>query len=153
MFRQIADMHKEKGNSFSYFVLGIQKTSNTPNLFKKAEELGVEYILARDIKEQTLDGVKSRLDRYIARHDSIYLTVCSDGFSSAYAPGVSSPQPFGMNPEHVLELVKHIIQSGKTVSVDIAEVSPRFDEDNQTAKLASVVVYAIINTILNPEDS
>ncbi len=37
--------------------------------------------------------------------------------------------------------------------VDIAEVSPRFDADSHTAKLASVIVYALINTILYPEES
>ena len=153
MFRQIADMNQEEGKEFSYFVMGIQKTSNTANLFKKADELGVEYILGRDMKEQNLDKITQRLDQYIEKHDHIYLTVCSDGFSSAYAPGVSSPQPFGMNPEIVIQLVKYIIKSGKTISMDIAEVSPRFDDDNQTAKLASVVVYAVINTILNPEEN
>jgi formiminoglutamase len=61
---------------------------------------------------------------------------------------VSAPQPFGLHPEIVLKLVKHVIQSGKVVSVDIAEVSPRFDEDNQTAKLAAVTIYAIINTMI-----
>ncbi|MHA1928492.1 MAG: arginase family protein, partial [Candidatus Thorarchaeota archaeon] len=34
--------------------------------------------------------------------------------------------------------------SEKVTSVDIAEVSPRFDEDNQTAKLAAIIVYAIV---------
>jgi|SRR6056297_245519 len=153
MFRQIADSALQEGNEFSYFVLGIQKTSNTLSLFKKADESGVEYILARDIKEQNFDAITRRLDKFIEKQDSIYLTICSDGFSSAFAPGVSSPQPFGMNPEMVLQLIKYIIKSGKTISVDIAEVSPRFDEDNQTAKLASVVVYAIINTFLYPEEN
>jgi formiminoglutamase len=153
MFRQIADMNNEKNKDFSYFVLGIQKTSNTISLFKKADELGVDYILAREIKEQNFEKIARRLDKFIEKHDSIYLTVCSDGFSSAFAPGVSSPQPFGMNPEVVLQLIKYIIKSGKTISMDIAEVSPRFDEDNQTAKLASVIVYAVINTILYPEES
>jgi len=39
------------------------------------------------------------------------------------------------------------------MSVDIAEPFPRFDEDSHTAKLASVIVYAHINTILYPEES
>jgi formiminoglutamase len=88
------------------------------------------------------------LKKFIKRHQHIYLTICADVFSSAFAPGVSAPQPFGLHPEVVLKLVKHVIQSGKVVSADIAEVSPRFDEDNQTAKLAAITIYAIINTII-----
>lgn len=153
MFRQIADYNKSKGKDYSYLVMGIQKTANTMSLFKKADELGAEYILARDIKEHNFDKISHKLDKFIEKQDAIYLTVCADGFSSAYAPGVSSPQPFGMNPEIVLDLIKYIVKSQKVVSIDIAEVSPRFDEDNQTAKLASVVVYAVINTILYPNEN
>ena len=153
MFRQIADMSEKEQRNFSYFVLGIQKYSNTLSLFKKAEKHGVEYILARDIREYNISKITRKLDRFIEKHDHIYLTICSDVFSSAFAPGVSSPQPFGLDPEIALQLIKYVIKSGKTISVDIAEVSPRFDEDNHTAKLASVIVYALINTILYPEES
>ncbi len=48
---------------------------------------------------------------------------------------------------HEAELIKYIIKSGKVVSIDIAEVSPRFDEDNQTAQLAAITIYAVINTL------
>jgi len=152
MFRQIADMNQQENKNFSYFVLGIQKYSNTISLFKKAEELGVEYVLAKEIREYNLSAIKEKLHRFMAKHDHLYLTICSDVFSSAFAPGVSSPQPFGLDPEIALQLIKYVVQSGKTISVDIAEVSPRFDEDNHTAKLASVIVYALINTILYPEE-
>ena len=78
----------------------------------------------------------------------MYITICSDVFNSAYAPGVSSLQPFGMNPEIVLNLLKQIIKSKKVISLDVAEISPRFDSDNRSAKLVAVILYAIIN-ILN----
>jgi formiminoglutamase len=33
------------------------------------------------------------------------------------------------------------------VSFDFAEVSPRFDSDDNTAKLAAVFVYALVNAL------
>jgi len=116
-------------------------------LFKKAEELKVEYVLAKDIDDSSIPGIMNRLTSYIKKHDYIYLTICADVFSSAYAPGVSAPQPFGLHPEIVLKLVKHILGSGKVIGFDIAEVSPRFDEDNRTAKLAAIIIFAVINTL------
>ena len=87
------------------------------------------------------------LDEFIAQNDCIYLTICSDVFSSAFAPGVSAPQPFGLHPEIGLKLIKHIAGSKKVISFDIAEVLPRFDEDNRTAKLAAIIIFAAINKL------
>jgi len=144
MFSQIADFSQDKGIQFSYLCIGVQKYGNTVSLFKRADQLGVNYIFAKDISENMLQDVKDRITTFLDEHEHIYLTVCTDVISSAYAPGVSSPQPFGLLPETVLTLIKQVAESGKVASFDIAEVSPRFDEDNRTAKLAAIIVYAIV---------
>ncbi len=150
MFLQIADFLRKQGQEFKYLVLGIQQSGNTRSLFRKAEELGVKYILARDISENHLEHVYDQINSFVGTRD-VYLTICTDVFSSAVAPGVSAPQPFGMYPELVLKIAKYIARSHSLVSFDIAEVSPRFDEDHQTAKLASVMIFAILNNLVNPD--
>ncbi|OQY01303.1 MAG: formimidoylglutamase [Bacteroidetes bacterium 4572_117] len=147
MFLQIADMCKKNNNAFSYHCVGIQTYANTKRLFQTAKELNVNFELAKNINESNLADIKSNLNKFISQNDHIYLTICSDVFSSAYAPGVSSPQPFGLLPEISLELIKYVAASNKLVSFDIAEISPRFDEDNRTAKLGAIIIYALINTL------
>ena len=149
MFLQIADQCRDLSIDFLYFCIGIQRYGNTVSIFKTADNLGVKYIFAKDIDDSNLSKIYNKIDNYINTIDYIYLTICADVFSSAFAPGVSAPQPFGLNPEIVLKLIKHVINSKKVVSVDIAEVSPRFDEDNRTAKLIAIVIFAIINTFLD----
>ncbi len=149
-FSQMAGLCKEKNEPFAYFCTGIQQYGNTRSLFKTAEQLGTQYIMAKNLGPKTLRKSRKQLTRFIRRHQHIYLTICSDVFSSAYAPGVSAPQPFGLHPETVLALVKHIAASGKMMSMDIAEVSPRFDEDNRTAKLAAIVLFAVVNSLVKP---
>jgi formiminoglutamase len=46
-----------------------------------------------------------------------------------------------------LRLLNHVLASGKVVSFDFAEVSPRFDSDDNTAKLAAVFIFALVNTL------
>jgi formiminoglutamase len=75
------------------------------------------------------------------------MTICTDVFSSAYAPGVSAPQPFGIHPKSGRELIRHIAATGKTVSFDIAEVSPRYDSGNITSKLAAILIYELIDNL------
>jgi formiminoglutamase len=147
MFSQIADKCKKEHTEFNYMCLGIQTSANTRNLFKKAQELNAEHILAKDFNSADHQAIKNKVNNFINRNEHVYVTLCSDVFSSAFAPGVSAMQPFGMNPEIILNHIKMIFDSNKVIAFDIAEVSPRFDQDNQTAKLAAVIIYAIVNQL------
>jgi formiminoglutamase len=147
MFRQIADVCENRGLKYSYFCMGVQKHSNTIELFKTADRLGAQYILAKDIVSSDNWSMLERLDGFIKQNNHIYITICADVFSSAFAPGVSATQPLGLDPEGVLKFIKYILKSNKVVSFDIAEVSPRFDLDNTTANLAKVLIFAVIDTL------
>jgi len=147
MFRQIADLCKYRDIDYSYFCIGIQKRGNTVELFKTADSLGVNYVLAKDIADSDSWNVIEKIDDFMKSKDYIYITICTDVFSSAFAPGVSAPQPLGLDPEKVLKLIKYILKSNKVISFDIAEVSPRFDKDNTTANLASTLIFSVVNTI------
>lgn len=152
MFSQIADKCIKEGSEFSYMCLGIQTSGNTISLFKKADHLGVKYILAKDFTEDNFVNISRQIEDYVSRHDHIYLTICSDVFNGASAPGVSAVQPFGMNPEYVLKFIKEILKTDKVISFDIAEISPRFDHDKRTAKLAAITIYSIINVLLSNKE-
>jgi len=147
MFRQIADICSERKLQYSYMCLGIQKHSNTIDLFKTADGLGAKYMLAKDIIAGDDCEVINKIDDFIKSKDYIYVTICSDVFSTAFAPGVSASQPLGLDPEGVLKFLKYILKSHKVVCFDIAEVSPRFDQDDITANLAAVLIFSVINTI------
>ena len=153
MFSQIGDRCLENGSKFSYMCLGVQTYANTISLFKKADSLGVKYILAKDFVESNYANISTEINNFISDNEHIYITICSDVFNSAFAPGVSAMQPFGMNPEIVLKFLKDILKTDKVISLDIAEVSPRFDHDKHTAKLIAIIIYAIINSLLEIKQS
>lgn len=147
MFRQIADDIRQRGEVFRYFCLGIQRSSNTLELFKTAEQLGVSYLLAGDISMQYDEPIMEKLDSFMQLVPNLYITICADVFASSFAPGVSAPQPLGLNPEMVLKYLKHMLRTHKVVGFDIAEVSPRFDHDRATASLAKVILFAVVDTL------
>jgi formiminoglutamase len=152
MFRQIADLSDSKGIQFSYYCAGVQKYSNTIELFRTSEALGVTFKLAKDLVQEDHWQLYESIDSFIAKNDHLYITICADVFSSAFAPGVSAPQPLGMDPELALKILKKLIFSGKVVSFDIAEVSPRFDKDNITASLAKVLIFTVVNSLCQKRD-
>lgn len=147
MFRQIAQETVEAGRDFRYMCLGIQRYSNTLELFKTAKQYGVVHIPAEEIAVKGDWNVVEKLDEFMKTTRDIYITVCADVFSTAFAPGVSAAQPLGLHPDDVLKYLKHILRTEKVVGFDIAEVSPRFDQDSTTASLAKVLIFAVINTV------
>ena len=147
MFRQMADVCRAEGTPYHYFPIGIQQHSNTVSLFKKARELGVDYVLAKEIQGSNMESILERMDTFLYRCRDAYITVCTDVFSSAFAPGVSAPQSLGLDPEVVLPLLKHVLRTRKVRGFDICEISPRFDQDNTTANLGAVIIFAVVNTL------
>lgn len=145
MFRQIKDDFSIDNQLYNHLTIGVQKSSNTASLFKDIHNDGGKYILARDIKITNQYHNQEVIKEFIRKSDKIYLTVCCDVFSSAYAPGVSSPQPLGMSPEDFMEFFKTFIDSDKLICMDIAEASPDLDNSNTTMTLVSLIIYTLIN--------
>lgn len=140
---------KEYGDSVDYFVLGIQEQSNTQSLFELVEKFKVPYVLNYDCDYKNLEAVKQRLQYFIERNDYLYVTIDMDGFSSAYAPGVSAPSPMGFTPYFVLNTLRYLLDSKKVISCDIAELNPKFDLDYATANLAGRLVDFIVSVLFS----
>ncbi|MFT7160896.1 MAG: formiminoglutamase [Bacteroidia bacterium] len=143
-FFEIALDTKNNHKKFNYLCLGIQKTSNTRLLFNTANDLEVDYVLSQDFHKENMVAIREKVSVFIDKVDYIYLTMDLDGFSSAYAPGVSASSPYGFSPEAATEVIKFICNSKKLISSDIAELNPTYDQDNCTARLASGLLYSIM---------
>lgn len=139
-FCQIMTFH---GDTTDYLAVGIQKAANPPSLFRAAEALGVDCITHDACTPANVPSILHLIQGFIDRVDHLYITVDLDGFSSAYAPGVSAPSAVGFSPEFFFPVFKRILASGKVLSVDVAEYNPTYDQDGVTAKLAARVVETV----------
>lgn len=130
-----------------YLVLGIQQPANTGELFDIAAENGVEYMLAQHCRTYQLPTIIQSLERFLDRNDQVYLSIDLDGFSSAYAPGVSAPSPLGFSPAFVMAVLDYLMASGKVVSVDLAEMNPTYDIDGHTARLGAGLIDHLLSQL------
>lgn len=146
-FYQISQDCKEAASHFNYLCLGIREDANTSVLFDTAKTFGVSYIERGRFNTHYLSSIAKEIRDFITSVDYIYVSIDLDGFSSAYAPGVSAASPMGFAPDIVLESLKLIIDSKKMISLDIAEMNPSYDIDNQTAKLAASLVHFVIHKL------
>ncbi|MGE1165225.1 formimidoylglutamase [Peribacillus simplex] len=140
MFKQILD----EDQSCGYLCVGIQKQGNTKALFKTAEGSKVDYILEEDLSLNEMNETKQRINEFVKKNDFIILTLCTDVIDSAYAPGVSAPSPFGLNPKLVRAIIRHVVSNEKILSFDIAEVNPSLDENNKTVTLAAHLINEVL---------
>ncbi|MED3995822.1 formimidoylglutamase [Peribacillus frigoritolerans] len=140
MFKQILD----EDQSCGYLCVGIQKQGNTKALFETAERSNVDYILEEDLSLYEMDETKRRINEFAKENDYIMLTLCTDVIDSAYAPGVSAPSPFGLDPKLVRAIIRHIVSNEKILSFDISEVNPSLDENNKTVTLAGHLINEVL---------
>jgi formiminoglutamase len=140
-FYQLASNHP---NEFHYLALGIQRAANPKSLFETADQVQAKYLVMEDFRLQHWEYMEEQISWFLDRVDAIYLTVDMDGFSSAFAPGVSAPSPMGFDPEVAFKVFDLIAKSKKLISLDVVELNPTYDQDQATARLAARCVEYVL---------
>lgn len=144
-FLQIAEAHRAAQRRFDYNCIGIQHAGNIRQLLETAKSYNAKVIWADELHQGQLEKCVDFVDRVVDENEIVYASLCLDVFAAAFAPGVSAIQPLGLLPWHVIPLVRQLAASGRVLSYDIAELSPRYDIDHCTAKLAANLIYEIIH--------
>lgn len=144
-FLQLAE---ENPDDFNYLALGIQRAANPKSLFETAEKLKTRYIVMEDFRLHNWEYIEEQIIWFMDSVNKIYLSIDLDGFSSAFAPGVSAPSPMGFNPQIAFKVFELIVKSKKLISLDVVELNPQFDQDNATARLAARAVEYIVRKAL-----
>ncbi|WP_143305344.1 formimidoylglutamase [Chitinophaga vietnamensis] len=144
-FWQLAQDAKQTAQPFNYLALGIQKNSNTRQLFNIAGEEGATYVSADAFHLQDKDTLFAAIQHFLGQVDHVYLTTCLDVFAAPFAPGVSATAYNGILPGGLfLQCYRAIMSSGKVRGVDIAELNPSLDIDNRTAKLGAAIIFETV---------
>jgi len=73
----------------------------------------------------------------------IYLSIDMDGIDPSFAPGVATPEPFGISTWDLIYVINKI--GKRLIGADIVEISPPFDNGN-TSMLAARLVQEIISS-------
>lgn len=147
MFRQILETDKNA----NYLCVGLQRLGNTEQLFDTAKELNVKYILETDL--EPLEGTFDKINKFAEEQDVIIYTICTDVINQASAPGVSAPAPFGLNPEVVRAITKHVVCQENFLSFDVSEVNPIYDVADKTSRLIGYIIAEVLMHLNDKEMS
>ena len=102
---------------------------------KDVEELGV-YKAAEMALELAWKGAKA-----------VYLSFDIDSIDPGFAPGTGTPEPGGFTPREALEMVRLIAREG-LCGMEVVEVSPPYDVNDNTSQLACRVMLDVLGTMV-----
>lgn len=119
----------------SYNVFGLNPVSTSAEHVRYVRNQG------EAVFEQTfsVDAILNHLNLF--EEGSVMITMDMDAVNQADAPGVSAPNASGIKKQEWLQLAYGFGKHPKVTSFDLCEVSPEFDRDNQTVKLAALTVW------------
>ena len=97
-------------------------------------------VMVQSMEQIDRMGMVSALEKAIERVsrdvDGMYLSFDMDALDPRHAPGVGTPVPGGLTYREAHLACEVVAETGKLIGMDIVEVNPILDVQNQTALLA-----------------
>ena len=108
-----------------------------PGEKKNLREAGVMVLSLEQIDRIGMyDAVSRAIEQIIQDADGIYLSFDMDSLDPRHAPGVGTPVSGGLTYREAHLACEMVAETGKLVGMDMVEVNPILDVQNQTAHLA-----------------
>jgi len=115
---------------------------------KVARERGTSVLTMTDVEELGIKGAAERaLELAWKNAKAVYLSFDIDSIDPGFAPGTGTPEPGGLLPREALELVRLIAREG-LCGMEVVEVSPPYDVNDNTSQLACRVILDVLGTLV-----
>lgn len=113
---------------------------------KNASKQKLEIITPIDIIEL---GINATVKKIIAKCESnkVYMSIDLDCMDPGVAPGVSVPAPGGLLPVDLIYMIKKISENLQILGMDIVELSPDYDLNQNTANHAARILMETIASL------
>lgn len=119
-------------------MLGIRRFANSRHYLDWARDQGIRLHGVEEIGERGASAVAAEAVAAVAADaDAIYLSVDMDAVDAAFAPGVSAAGIGGLTAREMIDIVSTVAADPRLLGADVMELSPPFDRDSRTARLAA----------------
>jgi arginase len=115
-----------------------------PGERQRLRDLGVRVFTMSEIDQI---GVKAAIEEAIgilAGPGGIHLSVDMDAMDPLQAPGVGTPWPGGLTYREAHLAMELLAASGQVASMEVVEVNPIADHENQTGKFAEELILSAL---------
>jgi agmatinase len=108
-----------------------------PEELENIKKNKLKVITPLDILEEGVAAISKKIASRCGRESKVYVSIDLDCIDPGIAPGVSVPTPGGITPLELIYLVKKVCEKCNVVGLDIVELTPDFDLNNNTANIAA----------------
>jgi agmatinase len=137
-FFHLINEHYIKGNDI--IQIGIRQTDKEENDI--ANNNGVNTFTGWDINKN-INHVKEEINK-LTNNRNLYISFDIDVYDICYVPCTGTPEPFGLNPFQIIEILKSINNTAKLIGMDIVEVAIK-NNDYREGTLATQTLYRIFS--------
>jgi len=130
--------------SNNVLVVGARAASKKE--IEDARKLGIKYITSLDLMRKSVREVTNKVKDLTNHCTEIYFSIDMDVIDPAYAPGVATPEPEGITPTQLLDILWRLTDE-RTIGADIVEVNPLVDTSDTTSFLAAKILIELISFI------
>ena len=136
-FRQLLEKYPQQ---FDFWEVGLQPQCNSRTYWnwatdQKAVIIPLEVIEQKGLLQVFTESLEKDLER------PVFLSIDLDAFTSNEAPGCSQSWTTGLRTQDFLPALRWLMQSFNVQGVGLYEVSPPYDQDNKTSKLAALLSF------------
>jgi agmatinase len=107
-----------------------------------AEESGIGYLTARQIRKDGADKTAETIRDTLAGYSKVYVTIDFDVLDPSCAPAVPNPEPEGLDTTTLLDLLQAVCDK-RVVGLDLVEVAPHYDR-GVTAIQAAKTLFEVL---------
>ena len=113
-----------------------------------ANERGTSVMTMKDVEELGVQkAAEMALELAWKGAKAVYLSFDIDSIDPGFAPGTGTPEPGGFTPREALEMVRLIAREG-LCGMEVVEVSPPYDVNDNTSQLACRVMLDVLGTMV-----
>lgn len=124
-----------------YVTIGVR--SGPPEEWKYvSDNPGIRAYTADDVFNRGIQSILKDVESYMSGCDRIYISLDMDAVDPSSAPGLGTPEPFGITPRDVRTVIRHF--APRAVGFDVVEISPEYDSGSITSVLGSKLIRDFI---------
>jgi arginase len=107
-------------------------------------ELDVRVFTMSEIDRRGIESVIKESLEFLAGAPFLHVSLDLDGVDPQFAPGVGTPVPGGLSYREAHLALELIAEAGVLDSLDVVEVNPILDRENETGRLAVELVASAL---------
>lgn len=125
--------------------IGARNSMNPKDHIDLAKERNVRFFPMFEVFERGLESVVTEAaERTWNGTDAQYLSLNMNIMDASAAPGVTAPEPGGLESREIMKVANLLGQRGSVSLIEVSELAPVFDVSGTTSKLAAGIVLRLM---------